>query len=240
MAEFNRKEFGENIRKYRKAMGLSQENLARAIGKDFTTISRYEKGDVIPNAEDIKLICDELGIFENDLFNSERKINNTRNSVNPFKTDTLYLYYIAYFPKTDKFGKGKFRLKITEKPDFCRVDFMDYKKDTIHLSGYLLSDSNMADFILENYEENNLRLESTHIILNIARGVNSIMLGSLHCTNGNYVPSNRKCIVSKEDLEFTDELLEKLKISDEEINKLKDCNVLYLDVINKYDFEDED
>ena len=68
MAEFNRKEFGENIRKYRKAMGLSQENLARAIGKDFTTISRYEKGDVIPNAEDIKLICDELGIFENDLF----------------------------------------------------------------------------------------------------------------------------------------------------------------------------
>ena len=67
MAEFNRKEFGENIRKYRKAMGLSQENLARAIGKDFTTISRYEKGDIIPNAEDIKLICDELGIFENDL-----------------------------------------------------------------------------------------------------------------------------------------------------------------------------
>lgn len=240
MAEFNREEFGDNIRKARKAKGLSQENLARAMNKTSATIARYESGEIIPDAEQIKLICDELGIYENDLFNSTRKITNIKNSINPFKTDTLYLYYIAYFPKTNKYGKGKFKLKIIEKQDYCRVDFMEYKKDTIYLSGYLLADSNVAEFTLENYEENNLRLEQVHIILNIARGTNTIMLGSLHCTNGHYVPSDRKCIISKEDLEFTDEMLDRLKFTEAEVKEMLEKNILYLDVINKYEFEDEE
>ena len=127
---------------------------------------------------------------------------------------------------------------MTEKNNICFVDFLDYKTDKIYLSGYILSDTNIAIFILENYKPNNLRLEVTEIILNIARGTNDIMLGSLHCTNGNYVPSNRKCIISKKDLDFSDEMLEKLHFTRKEINDLIDKNILYLDVINKYDFED--
>ena len=38
MAEFNKREFGERLRKFRKQKGLSQENLARIIGKNATTI----------------------------------------------------------------------------------------------------------------------------------------------------------------------------------------------------------
>ena len=33
MSDFNKKDFGENIKKFRKIKGLSQENLAMAIGK---------------------------------------------------------------------------------------------------------------------------------------------------------------------------------------------------------------
>ena len=106
------------------------------------------------------------------------------------------------------------------------------------MSGYVLADSNIAVFVLENYKPNNLRLEITEIILNIARGTNELMLGSLHCTNGNYVPSNRKCIISKEDLDFSDDMLEKLKITKSELTELTEKNILYLDVINKYDFEE--
>ena len=129
MSNFDKKEFGKNIRKFRKAKGLSQENLAMAINKTPATIARYENGEITPNAEQIYLICNELGIYENELFNSTRKINNTENSINPFNTDTLYLYYIAYYPKSKKYDKGKFRLKLIQKPDLCKVDFMDYKKD---------------------------------------------------------------------------------------------------------------
>lgn len=169
MTSFNNKDFGENIRKYRKAKGLSQENLAMVLGKTPATIARYENGEITPNAEQIHLICNELGIYEYELFNSQKKILNSENSINPFNTDMLYLYYIAYYPKSKKYDKAKFRLKLITKPDLCKVDFMEYRKDYIYLSGYLLADSNIAVFVFENYKENNLRFELSHIILNIAR-----------------------------------------------------------------------
>ena len=53
MSNFNKKEFGNNIRKFRKAKGLSQENLAMLLNKTPATIARYETGEIIPNAEQI-------------------------------------------------------------------------------------------------------------------------------------------------------------------------------------------
>lgn len=238
MAEFNKKEFGEKLRNVRKSKGLSLENIGKAIGKNATTVGRYESGEILPDAEQIYLLCNELEISESELFNRS-KIQNIENSKNPFEVNTLFLYYIAYFPKTDRYDKGKFKLTITEKEDMCQVDMVDYKTNKIYLSGYVLADSNIAVFVLENYKPNNLRLEITEIILNIARGTNELMLGSLHCTNGNYVPSNRKCIISKKDLKFSDDMLEKLKITKSELDELNEKNILYLDVINKYDFEEE-
>lgn len=239
MPNFDIKEFGENIRKYRKAKGLSQENLAMVLGKTSATIARYENGEITPNAEQIHLICNELGIYEYELFSTTRKIINTENSTNPFNTNILYLYYIAYYPKSKKYDKAKFRLKLISKPDICKVDFLDYKKDFIYLSGYLQADHHIAVFVFENYKENNLRFELSHIIVNIARGTNKLMLGTFHCTNGEYVPSIRKCIVSKKDVEFTDKLLEKLKITDSEKESLNNYNILYLDITDTYDFENE-
>ena len=40
MAEFNKRDFGERLRNFRKNKGLSQENLAKVIGKNATTIAR--------------------------------------------------------------------------------------------------------------------------------------------------------------------------------------------------------
>ena len=239
MSDFDKKDFGKNIRKFRKAKGLSQENLAIAINKTPGTIARYENGEITPNAEQIYLICNELGIYEYELFNSTQKINNIENTTNPFNTNILYLYYIAYYPKSKKYGKGKFRLKLIQKPNLCKVDFMDYKKDFIYLSGYLQSDNHIAIFVFENYKENNLRFELSHIIVNIARGTNKLMLGTFHCTNGQYVPSIRKCIISEKDIEFTDDLLNKLEITDSEKESLNEHNILYLDITDTYIFENE-
>ena len=95
MSNFNKKEFGNNIRKFRKAKGLSQENLAMLLNKTPATIARYETGEIIPNAEQIYLICNELGIYEYELFNSAKKINNIETEIKSFNADILYLYYIA-------------------------------------------------------------------------------------------------------------------------------------------------
>ena len=65
------------------------------------------------------------------------------------------------------------------------------------------------------------------------------MLGTFHCTNGEYIPSIRKCILSKDDVDFTDELLKKLKVSDVEKETLNKHNILYLDITDTYAFENE-
>ena len=68
MSNFDAKIFGENIKKYRNEKGLSQQNLADLINKSRATICRFENGELLPNAEEINVICDELGIYESDLF----------------------------------------------------------------------------------------------------------------------------------------------------------------------------
>lgn len=64
------------------------------------------------------------------------------------------------------------------------------------------------------------------------------MKGILFCTNGKYEPSSRKCFISKNDLEFTDEMLEDLKITNTEFEKMQEVNICYLDIENKEDFEE--
>ena len=239
MGRFNKEEFGMRIKEARKNKGLSTENLAMMLKKSQSTITRYESGEILPDAETISLICDELEITENDLFNSNEKINNKDMSKNPFGVKALYLYYRAYNKKKDKFFRGKFKLIIREKDNICKVDFVDYKTNKIYLSGNLLADTHLAIFLLENYKPSSPRLEVTEIILNISDCMDRLMFGTLTSTNGNYVPSIRKCAICKEDVEYDDKMEELLKISDKDRDVLLKENILYIDIENKDDYEEE-
>jgi len=238
MAEFNRQEFGERLKSIRKEKGLSQENLARAIGKNETTIGRFESGKLIPDAEQITLICNELGINEAELFNSSNHLINNKESINPFGTNTLYAYYYGFFPTSKKFGKCKFKLNIIQKTTHCIVEMVDYKTNKIYLRGYLEADSFMAFIKLNNYKPTSNRLECTQIDINIANGIDGLMRGAWFCTNGKYEPSCRKCFISKQDLDFTDKMLEELNITEQELEQLKDINIWYVNSENKEDYEE--
>ena len=237
MGRFNRKEFGERLKEFRKAKGYSLENIANALNKTSATVSRYETGDILPDLETLSLICNELGINESDLFNNDVQLNNIENSKNPFGVKTLYLYYKTYSQITHKFGRGKFKLNIIEKNNCCEVEFVDYKTNKIYMKGHIVADGNIAVFILENYKPNSPRLEVTEIILNISDCMDRLMFGSLHCTNGKYIPNVRKCIISKLDLEHDDKMAELLKLSDDEKKTLIEEDVLYINVDNIDDFE---
>lgn len=47
----------KNIRKYRKLLGLTQEQLAISSGLSLMSIRRYESGDRHPNAKALQAIC---------------------------------------------------------------------------------------------------------------------------------------------------------------------------------------
>ena len=61
---------GARVRTYRKAKGLTQEALAKAIGVSKTTITGYELGYREPDVEKIKLLSDALGVTGDDLLNT--------------------------------------------------------------------------------------------------------------------------------------------------------------------------
>ena len=238
MAEFNKSEFGERLKKFRKIKGLSQDNLAMTIGKNASTIARFESGELIPNAEQIFLLCRELEINESELFTLNNKFINKAENKNPFETNTLYIYYNGYYPSSKKFDKCKFKINIVKKSNYCELEFVDYKTDKIYMTGYIETDNFMAFLHFNNYKPTSTRLECTQIDINIANGTNRLMKGILFCTNGKYEPSSRKCFISKNDLEFTDEMLKDLKITNTEFEKMKEVNICYLDIENKEDFEE--
>ncbi|EHQ04625.1 helix-turn-helix domain-containing protein [Leptonema illini] len=59
--------FGERLQRRRIEKGMSQGDLARAIGIHQNQIGRYERGDSQPTADKIKKLCDALGVSKDYL-----------------------------------------------------------------------------------------------------------------------------------------------------------------------------
>ena len=106
-----------------------------------------------------------------------------------------------------------------------------------HYERDIETDNFMAFLKFNNYKPTSPRLECTQININIANSIDRLMRGVLFCTNGKYEPSCRKCFISKTDLDFTDEMLEELKITTREFEEMEKINIWYVDVENKEDFE---
>lgn len=59
---------GEKIRALREAKGISQRELAEALGVDQSAVSNWERGKAEPTAFNIRRIADLLGVEPGDLF----------------------------------------------------------------------------------------------------------------------------------------------------------------------------
>ena len=73
MLEFNNIEFGNNLKSARKKKELSLEYIAKKIGKNRTTVGRYEKGEIIPDVETLSKLCNILDIYSGDLYSETKK-----------------------------------------------------------------------------------------------------------------------------------------------------------------------
>ena len=60
--------FGEKIRKARKALGLTQRQLAQLLGVSNTSVSNWEKGLSRPDADMIQMLCTHLRLQPNDFY----------------------------------------------------------------------------------------------------------------------------------------------------------------------------
>jgi len=176
MPKFDRKNFGNNIRKIRRSKGLSQKNIADALEVTDATFARYESGEILPNAKTLNKLCDILDIYLSDLyFENTEKIANIENSKNPFKVNRLYLYYLGYRTKY-KIDVFKLVIDLKEKNDYVEVKISNYETKKTILIGHVIADNFMATIRTENYKPNYPRLETNQIILNISGGTDGLLL----------------------------------------------------------------
>lgn len=233
MSEFDSKDFGERLKNYRIKKGLTQENLATSLNKNKATISRYEKGELLPNVKEISIICKELGIYEAELYGNDinRTTQNSK-SINPFDTDKLYVYFNAYNFRTKKFAPDKYILELEQKQNICKAKFVDYHDKRIYSEGYLICNDEIVFVVMENYKPTNTRIDVPVLEINISNGTDGLMLGGYFGTNARCEPSLRKCYFSKKNVDFTKEMLEQLKLNDNEREILDKQNALYLDIFN--------
>lgn len=85
---------------------------------------------------------------------------------------------------------------------------------------------------MENYKPTNTRIDVPVLEINISNGTDRLMFGGYFGTNARCEPSLRKCYFSKKNIDFTKEMLEQLKLNDNEREILDKQNALYLDIFN--------
>ena len=233
MSDFDSKDFGERLKTYRLKKGLSQENIATIINKTKATVSRYESGEILPDVKDITKICEALEIYEADLYenNVVRTMQNDK-SKNPFNTNKLYVYFNAYNFRTKKFAPDKYILELEQKQNMCKSKFVDYHDGRIYSEGYLIGNEEIIFAVMENYKPTSARVDVSVLEINICNATDGLMLGGYFGTNEKCEPSLRKCYFSKKDIEFTKEMIEDLKLNENEKEILNNQNALYLDIFN--------
>ena len=57
------------------------------------------------------------------------------------------------------------------------------------------------------------------------------------CTNGSYVPNVKKCIVSKKDLSFTDDMLDMLSATEDEKEEFLKDSIWKVDIEPMQEYE---
>ena len=71
MASFS---IGEQIVKYRKQLGITQEELGRSVGVSTQAVSRWENGETLPNADTLQRLSALFDVSINTLLGSPRQL----------------------------------------------------------------------------------------------------------------------------------------------------------------------
>ena len=97
---------GQRIQERRKALGMSADELAKKLGKDRSTIYRYEKGDIerfpLDILEPIAKVLNTTPAYLMGWDKKEKDNNTIANIVVRLRTDTEFLTVVETLDKLDK------------------------------------------------------------------------------------------------------------------------------------------
>ncbi len=217
---------GEKIRKYRKIKHLSLEYVGEKIFKKKATISKYEKGEIIPDFVTVLEICNVLDIDLSTLCPSILPIFSA-NSV--FNSDTLYLYYLT--------GKKLITSIIKLQPninDKSVAFFYNGVKENADTSAYyyegIITYSDTVTYMsFRNTSSNKLKTEEVQItITQPLSNANTCYNCFVSGLTPNFIPIIKRGLISTIPLTFNKSSIKKLQISKKELQNISDNNAWLL------------
>lgn len=224
---------GDMIKKTRQAKNITVEELARRISKTKTTIYKYERNEVLPDAITVFEICNALDIDVNDLLLKESIEQRKSYSVNPFGTELVYMYYLGI--NNDIM---EYKLKFDTSNGVTKVDFL-VNNDEIYYTGTIESNLNLAFISLKNYEPVNPTFEKLQLTINMKYSIDGRKKGVFLALRQNVdEPVVKKFVISKEKLKNKEKeaLKKELCIEKEEVEFIKEKGFWYPNINNNNGF----
>ena len=226
MYEINQNIFGKNLKILRKSRNLTLDSLGDSINKTKATVSKYEKGEIIPDIATVLEICNVLDISISQLFPMNSKTRKHL-SKNPFKTNVIYMYYYTENILITSI------LEICENNNNIEIKYFNGVKDIVKYAnkasyiyeGFMECDKTIGYINLINKNSENTQLEKLQISFNIPWSnnfeiTNFYILG----LTPNSIPIVKKGILSSSPLNNFDNFKEDLKISKKELIKIQNDN----------------
>lgn len=226
MYDINIKNFANQLSLYRKSRGITLESIGTSIGKTKATISKYEKGEIIPDIITMLEICNVLNLNLNQLFSSSL-LPTSKQSVNPFNTNKLYVYYytenvlitsILEVINQDNINLVKFYNGIKNTSTYAKDFSYSYE-------GILECDNTVGYINLHNSISPSTRMEKLQISFNIpwskSINVTNFLILAL---SPNSLPIVKKGIISTYEIDNFEPFDDDLKISTEELQKIRANN----------------
>lgn len=231
MYDINADNIGKKIRYYRKAKNMSAEELGKSIGKNRTTINRYENNEIYIDMITALEICNVLNIDLNDLCDiSMHGIEKENINKNPFDFDLLYLYYISkngIVISSIEITENKYSNYVLMKNGLC-TNNETYKQE---YTGVMESNYNTAFICLTN-AVSNPGLDKFQIEIDLHSKIDNKYYGIfLGISNNTHRPTARKCILTNELIvskEKLSSLFEELEINSQDIQDI--INTKYWDL----------
>lgn len=228
------KQVGERIRKYRKANHMTIQNLADSIYKSKATVSKYEKGDITIDIQTLYDISKVLDVHIHQLINDEQNyktesIVSNRGGSPFFEANRLYFYF--YDGRYKRLKDGIIDISFSDnQPGVYNASltinsFSAFgKRNATYYNGKVVYSDILIRFSFVN-TFNALEEDLLYIFnpLEMRDYTEGLLCG---ISSSDFMPCAFKCLVTLNPQELNDDLLDKLIITKQELQRWQQMNML--------------
>ncbi|MCD7950965.1 MAG: helix-turn-helix domain-containing protein [Erysipelotrichaceae bacterium] len=225
-------EIGKKIRYTRQSQHMTLDELAKTICKSKSTISKYEKGEIIIDIETLYDIADALNVHIDELLYYSQELTPivTNSSIPSFFEGVKQFYAYVFDGRNNQIIRCVYDVLSNNNEQYQIMMYMNFKsyehyqrcENTYY--GYMEHYDAVTNIMMTN-QDSPIEKASAHILASYLSSDTKWGLFT-GLSSRPMMPIATKMLFSKVILEGNEELVNQLKISKEDIRILRSYNML--------------